>query len=45
MEALAREGNNAEALRAYDELRTRLRNDLGVAPSAQTQELHKELLR
>jgi DNA-binding SARP family transcriptional activator len=45
MEALAREGNNAEALRAYDELRTRLRSDLGVAPSAQTQELHKQLLR
>jgi SARP family transcriptional regulator, regulator of embCAB operon len=45
MEALAREGNNAEALRTYDELRTRLRSDLGVAPSAQTQELHKQLLR
>ena len=45
MEALAREGNTAEALRVYDELRTRLRADLGVAPSAQTQELHKQLLR
>jgi pentatricopeptide repeat protein len=45
MEALAREGNTAEALRVYDELRTRLRTDLGVAPSAQTQELHKQLLR
>ena len=45
MEALAHEGNTAEALRVYDELRTRLRTDLGVAPSAQTQELHKQLLR
>jgi len=34
MEALAREGNPAEALRVYDELRTRLRDDLGVALSS-----------
>jgi pentatricopeptide repeat protein len=45
MEALAREGNAAEALRVYDELRIRLRDDLGVAPSPQTQELHRRLLR
>jgi len=45
MSALAREGNAAEALRVYDELRTRLHADLGVAPSAQTQEVHKQLLR
>jgi len=45
MNALAREGNTAEALRVYDDLRTRLRDDLGVAPSTQTQELHKQLLR
>jgi pentatricopeptide repeat protein len=44
MEALAREGNAAEALRVYDELRTRLRDDLGVAPSPPTQELHRSLL-
>ncbi len=44
MEALAREGNEAEALRVYDTLRTRLRDDLGVAPSAPTQQLHRELL-
>jgi DNA-binding SARP family transcriptional activator len=45
MEALASEGNAAEALRVYDELRTRLRDDLGVAPSPQTKELHRHLLR
>jgi pentatricopeptide repeat protein len=45
MEALASEGNTAEALRVYDELRTRLRDDLGVAPSPRTQDLHRELLR
>jgi SARP family transcriptional regulator, regulator of embCAB operon len=45
MNALAREGNTAEALRVYDELRTRLQDDLGAAPSTETQELHKQLLR
>ena len=45
MNALAREGNTAEALRVYDDLRTRLRDNLGAAPSAETQELHKQLLR
>lgn len=44
MEALVHEGNEAEALRVYDELRTRLRDDLGVAPSPPTQELYKLLL-
>ena len=45
MNALAREGNTAEALLVYDQLRTRLQDDLGAAPSPQTQELHKQLLR
>ena len=45
MTALAREGNTAEALLIYDQLRTRLQQDLGAAPSPQTQELHKQLLR
>jgi DNA-binding SARP family transcriptional activator len=45
MAALAAEGNKAEALRVYEELRTRLRDDLGVAPSDQTQALHLQLLR
>lgn len=44
MEALAREGNEAEALRVYDTLRTCLRDDLGVAPSAPMQEFHRALL-
>jgi SARP family transcriptional regulator, regulator of embCAB operon len=44
MEALEREGNAAEAVRVYDELRRRLRDELGVAPSPATQELHRRLL-
>jgi len=44
MDALARGGNAAEALRVYDDLRTRLRDELGVSPSAQTQEAHRTLL-
>ena len=44
MDALARQGNAAEALLVYDQLRTRLHDDLGVAPSTETQELHKQLL-
>jgi SARP family transcriptional regulator, regulator of embCAB operon len=44
MNALRGEGNAAEAVRVYDELRRRLRDDLGVAPSAETQALHRELL-
>ena len=45
MSALAHEGNTAEALRVYDELRTRLHDELGAAPSAETQALHRQLLR
>ena len=44
MESLAARGNAAEALLVYEELRRRLRDDLGAAPSAQTQALHKRLL-
>jgi len=44
MEAFEREGNAAEAVRVHDELRRRLRDDLGVAPSPETQELHRRLL-
>ena len=44
MEALARNGNAAEALLVYDRLRTRLRDELGVAPCAQTQETYRVLL-
>ena len=45
MTALAREGNPAEALRVYDQLRQRLHDDLGVAPSPRSQQLHRQLLQ
>jgi len=45
MDALDREGNTAEALRVYDSLRCRLRDDLGITPSQPTQDLHRRLLR
>ncbi|HYA08911.1 MAG TPA: BTAD domain-containing putative transcriptional regulator, partial [Gaiellaceae bacterium] len=44
MEALVGQGNPAEALQVYEELRSRLREDLGVAPSGQAQDLHRRLL-
>jgi SARP family transcriptional regulator, regulator of embCAB operon len=44
MQALARTGNTAEALRVYERLRTLLREELGVAPSAATLELHIKLV-
>ena len=45
MEALARRGNLAEALRAYERLRVLLREELGVAPSPDLQAVHRRLLR
>jgi SARP family transcriptional regulator, regulator of embCAB operon len=44
MEALARSGNAAEALRVYDRLRTMLRDELGTAPSPAVQDVHRRLL-
>jgi SARP family transcriptional regulator, regulator of embCAB operon len=44
MQALAAQGNAAEALDVYDALRRRLRDDLGIAPGAASQELHRSLL-
>lgn len=44
MEALAARENVAEALRVYDGLRVLLREELGVAPGAATQDLHRRLL-
>lgn len=41
----ARTGNSAEALRVYEGLRTLLRDELGVTPSADTLDLHAQLLR
>ncbi len=45
MESLDRTGNTAEALRMYEQLRTLLRDEHGVAPSGETVKLHDELLR
>jgi SARP family transcriptional regulator, regulator of embCAB operon len=44
MEALARRGNVAEALRAYERLRVLLREELGIAPSPAVQAVHRRLL-
>ncbi len=44
MEALERRGNTAEALLAYDRLRVLLRDELGTAPSAALQGIHRRLL-
>ena len=45
MEALARRGNVAEALRAYERLRVLLREELGIAPSPAVQAVHRRLLQ
>jgi pentatricopeptide repeat protein len=45
IDALAREGNGAEALLVYESLRTRLREELGITPSDRTQEAYRRLLR
>jgi DNA-binding SARP family transcriptional activator len=44
MEALAARGDVAEALRAYDDLRVRLRDELGTTPGASLRALHERLL-
>jgi DNA-binding SARP family transcriptional activator len=45
MEILAARGNGAEALRVYEELRGRLRDDLGAAPGPELRELQQRLLQ
>ena len=45
MEVLAVQGNVAEALLTYEQLRRLLREDLGAAPGPATQALHKRLLQ
>jgi len=45
MEVLAARGNVAEALLTYEDLRRRLREDLGTTPGPETQALHKRLLQ
>ena len=44
MEALERQGNAAEALRAYERLRVVLRDELGVEPSSELQSVYRGLL-
>ena len=44
MEALERQGNAAEALRAYERLRVVLRDELGVEPSSELQRVYRGLL-
>jgi DNA-binding SARP family transcriptional activator len=44
MEALTTRGNPAEALVVYEELRRRLRDELGATPAPETQALHRSLL-
>jgi DNA-binding SARP family transcriptional activator len=44
MEALAARGDVAEALRAYEDLRMRLRDELGAIPGADLRALHERLL-
>lgn len=45
MRALAAGDNDAEALGVYEQLRVRLREDLGADPGEATQALHMQLLR
>lgn len=44
MEAFARQGNIAEALRVYESLRGLLREELGATPSPAVQRVHERLL-
>ena len=44
IEALAEQGNLAEALLCYERLRDLLRSELGIAPSPELRELHARLL-
>jgi len=44
MKAFAASGNIAEAIWVYEVLCCRLRDDLGIVPSPETRELHRELI-
>jgi pentatricopeptide repeat protein len=44
MRSLAERGDHAAALGVYDQLRRRLRDDLGASPSPATQALYAHLL-
>jgi DNA-binding SARP family transcriptional activator len=45
MQILAARGNGAEALRVYEALRQRLRDELGATPAPELRELQGQLLR
>ncbi len=45
MKILTARGNSAEALRTYEQLRQRLRDDLGATPAPELRELQERLLR
>lgn len=45
MQGLALEGNTAQALLVFERLRARLRDELGIAPSAETLRLHSDLVQ
>lgn len=45
MEILTTRGNSAEALRIYEDLRHRLRDELGATPAPELRELQQRLLR
>ncbi len=44
MDALAARGNPAEAFQVYEDLRVALRDQLGISPAAETQEVYGRLL-
>jgi DNA-binding SARP family transcriptional activator len=44
MNALAAQGNCAEALTVYDQLRSTLRDELGISPSPESNAVHARLL-
>lgn len=44
MQILAARGNRAEALRVYEQLRQRLRDELGATPAPELRELQEQLL-
>jgi DNA-binding SARP family transcriptional activator len=45
MEGLAAQGNVAEAVQVYGELRVVLRDELGVDPSSASQAVYTKLMR
>jgi DNA-binding SARP family transcriptional activator len=44
MKTLAEQGNTAEAIQAYTALRRKLRDELGVSPSPETQQVYAALM-